>query len=394
MDTLELHYENIIKTKVEADVDKMLKISKDKSNTENPMDRENIEENVRVDCIKSLQAVYGDIKDNLHQNFQNLRVPVVEDCKPEEKCFDILIDALKTEPAATQCMFSCQAGRGRTTLGMVVACLIKELQISCDLRRMADMGLLPQDTVNNIISSKFESNTEVGEDDDPLVRGEFDVIKELLEKLPGAVEGKKKLDRIIDLCGPAPKGTGLQNLRECIIETKWKYDVAPEDRQVAFKQMILSFMERYFYLICFSVYSMEFGPGGFNKSFVEWMNDHTELRTMIEEGKDKLEWYRQVDPAKLNTLKQLMMEDNYKENMSTLIKTIYEFAFLTYSDLPRGQIKNNSMRKLAAKTLMEILPENISKVVHQKLEQQGVSPEFLTLVGMVSYYTEDQKNVP
>ena len=115
---------------------------------------------------------------------------------------------------------------------MVVACLIKELQISCDLRRMADIGLLPQDTVNNIISSKFESTTEVGEDDDPLVRGEFDVIKELLEKLPGAVEGKKKLDRIIDLCGPVPKGTGLQNLRECIIETKWKYDVAPEDRQV------------------------------------------------------------------------------------------------------------------------------------------------------------------
>jgi len=80
------------------------------------------------------------------------------------------------------------------------------------------------------------------------------------------------------------------------------------------------------------------------------------------------------------------MQDNYKDNLSTLIKTIYEFAFLTYSDLPRGQIKNNSMRKLAAKTLMEILPENISK-----LEQQGVSPEFLTLVGMVSYYAEDAK---
>ena len=52
---------------------------------------------------------------------------------------------------------------------------------------------------------------------------------------------------------------------------------------------------------------------------------------MIEEGKDKIEWTRQVDPAKLNTLKQLMMEDNFKDNMSTLIKTIYEFAFLTYS---------------------------------------------------------------
>lgn len=59
------------------------------------------------------------------------------------------------------------------------------------------------------------------------------------------------------------------------------------------------------------------------------------------------------------------------------------------SDLPRGPIKNNSMRKLAAKTLMEILPENISKLVHDKLEEQGVSPEFLTLIGLVSYYTEN-----
>ena len=34
------------------------------------------------------------------------------------------------------------------------------------------------------------------------------------------------------MCGAKPKGSGLQNLRECIIQTKWKYDVAPEDKQV------------------------------------------------------------------------------------------------------------------------------------------------------------------
>ena len=38
--------------------------------------------------------------------------------------------------------------------------------------------------------------------------------------------------------------TIITNLRECIIETKWKYDVAPEDRQVVWRQMILDFMER------------------------------------------------------------------------------------------------------------------------------------------------------
>jgi hypothetical protein len=170
--------------------------------------------------------------------------------------------------------------------GMVVACLVKEIQISSELRRMEQMGLLPGNTVENIIKSKFEfplPKTQV--EDDPFIKGEFDVIKELLEKLPGAKEGKSKVnnrqasnlltldnikvDRVIDICGPAPKGTGLQNLRECIIETKWKYDVAPEDRQVAFKQMILNFMERYFFLICFAVYAKENGPTSFGKSFAQ-----------------------------------------------------------------------------------------------------------------------------
>ena len=38
-----------------------------------------------------------------------------------------------------------------------------------------------------------------------------------------------------------------------------------------------------------------------------------------------------MDPVKLNTLKDLINAPNYKENLGTLIKTIYEFAFLTYA---------------------------------------------------------------
>ena len=64
---------------------------------------------------------------------------------------------------------------------MVVACLIKELQVSCELRRMGEIGLLPRETVTNLISTKFETDTEEGEENDSLVRGEFDVIKELME---------------------------------------------------------------------------------------------------------------------------------------------------------------------------------------------------------------------
>ena len=48
--------------------------------------------------------------------------------------------------------------------------------------------------------------------------------------------------------------------------------------------------------------------------------------------------YRQVDPAKLNTLKDLINAPNYKDNLATLIRTIYEFAFLTYAGKINFQI--------------------------------------------------------
>ena len=39
-----------------------------------------------------------------------------------------------------------------------------------------------------------------------------------------------------------------------------------------------------------------------------------------DQGKDKLEWYRTVDAAKLEHLKEMMAADNYKENLGTLIR--------------------------------------------------------------------------
>ena len=116
------------------------------------------------------------------------------------------------------------------------------------------------------------------------------------------------------------------------------------------------------------------------------MDDHPELRTMIERGRDKIEWYRQVDPVMLRSVQDMIKSPNFKENLHVIMKTIYEFAFITYADLPKGPIKNNSMRKLAAKTLMEILPQEISSKVHARLEEQGANPDFVTLMGLVSFY--------
>merc|ERR1719242_2007124 len=171
--------------------------------------------------------------------------------------------------------------------------------------------------------------------------GEFGVIKELLEKLPGAKEGKQLADKMIDLCGIPPEGTGIQNLRKCIINTKYKYDAATEDRQAHWKKMIINFIERYFYLICFATYAKQFGPDGFKKSFKDWMNENTALRDMIDNGKDKLE---------------------------EVVTKLYKISHTTYADMPRGVIKDTLMRKLTCKTMMEILPSDTITKVQKELE--------------------------
>ena len=248
--------------------------------------------------------------------------------------------------------------------------------------------LIKSETLSDLLYEKFEKTSTVSEEDyDPLASGEFEVIKQLCATLHGATDAKRKLDIIIDKCGPPPRGVGIQNLRECIAETKWKYDVATEDKQCVFKVMIINFIERYFYLICYTTYSLEFGPTGYQKSFQDWMDEKKDLKLMAAEGKDKLEWSRTVDAGKLEQLKKLLNDPNYKDNLSLLIRTIFEFAYLTYSDLPRGQIKNNSMRKLAATTLMDILPHDIAAKVTKKLEDDPhITHDFLSIVGLVSYF--------
>ena len=68
--------------------------------------------------------------------------------------------------------------------GMVAACIIKEIQVTAELNRMGDIGLVPKNVIDDLIKQKFEAPIPKSQDDDdPLIKGEFEVIKELLEKV-------------------------------------------------------------------------------------------------------------------------------------------------------------------------------------------------------------------
>ena len=81
---------------------------------------------------------------------------------------------------------------------MIIACQVKEIQICSELRKMAEMGIgISKETAEDLIQQKFEFPlAKSSDDDDKLLRGEFDVIKELLAKLPGAPEAKLKVKKV------------------------------------------------------------------------------------------------------------------------------------------------------------------------------------------------------
>jgi len=197
---------------------------------------------------------------------------------------------------------------------------------------------------------------------------------------------KAQVDKLIDLAAPPPRGTGVENIRECIIESKMTFDVSADDWQAYLKAKIMNNIERYFYLIVFAMFIREVGPKGFPQSFLEYLDSHADLRTMIEEGRGKLEWERKIPDEKLEELKTLLAADDFKGNMPKIIKRIYELSWDMFGDLPRGHHKNNSMHKLASKTMIEILPPNLAEYVEKKCGSLAGTPDFFDVIGQVSWY--------
>merc|ERR1712168_761548 len=361
-----------------------VEVHKDAGFAENPMDREDVAQMLKLTGVKGLNEILKACSETSMPGMSIVRVPFNEQRAVPVECFDTIIKALCSENAATtQCGFSSQLGSGRSSLGMVIASILKARQMITKLNKMVEAGMAERSWADNIIKSKFMDPLPSEDNKDAFMRGEFDVIKELLEKVPEMKAGKILADKIIDICGTPPEGTGMQNLRKIIIQMKYKYDSCTEDKQAAWKEMIINYVERYFYIICFATYVKEYEAGGFKKSFAEWLEEHSNLKKMIAEGKDKLEWTRKVDQTRVEELRNKLCGPDFKENLGLLVSDLYKLAFQTYNDIPRGPIKDNLMRKLACKTLMEILPGDEQSRVQQELTEKKLSVDFNTVVGLV-----------
>jgi predicted protein tyrosine phosphatase len=340
----------------------------------------------KLEGIQTINEIYAALKEKVPK-LEALRIPMNQEKAPAEANFDQIVSMLKSTSASTPVIFNCQAGISRTTTAIVTAAIIKELQLGVELERMR--GIVPDDILDALKKKKLGLpgiDVEVQEDRNAMQMGEFDVIKELLEAFPQAKIAKAQVDKLIDLAAPPPRGTGVENIRECIIESKMTFDVSSDDWQAYLKEKIMSNIERYFYLIVFAMYVREVGVKGFPQTFQAFMDANSKLRTMIEEGRGKLEWERKIPDEKLEELKALLSTPDFKENMSKIIKRIYELSWDMFGDLPRGHHKNNSMHKLASKTMIEILPDNLAAYVEKKCGSLAGTPDFFDVIGQVSWY--------
>jgi len=185
------------------------------------------------------------------------RVPITDECSPEEKIFDQIAEILTHVQPREACVFNCQLGRGRTTTGMVIACIL--------WRRIKGLNAAPEWDMSRI---KLWSPQSHGD----LQWGEYRAVGTMMSALGSRFSkvGHRKsfVDATINKC------SHMQNIRLAILEKKIRSDKKKSEVPKAIR-----YLERYLWLVLFNVWvctTLDTSSSQFNglkQSFVSWASD-------------------------------------------------------------------------------------------------------------------------
>jgi len=360
---------------------------------------------VEVKQLKTLSEVVDDVKADF-PGLVHMRVPVCNSAAPLEADFDTICQTLVGSSINTPVIITDQVGLSRATTGCVIACLFKEFQINASFE-----GLVETVPGVNLDLLKMDRYT-MDPKKDPLFRGEFPVIMELVAKLNGGVAAKNECDKVIDKNGtPKTGGTGIKQLRENIAESKLSYEIMDDAAQAFLKVKIMDNIHKYYYLIVFTAYMREAAdlarnsvseeqkaaltlsggkcaiPGNqlkVAKTFTEFMNAQSDLRTLIDTSKGKLQWERDIPAAALANLESLANKD-FKDNLGKIIHDIYQTAHTMFSDMPQGDHKKRAKYRFASKTLMRILPSPVKEEIEGLIEKKTISLDLYEILGKCTW---------
>merc|ERR1712029_608531 len=188
-------------------------------------------------------------------------------------------------------------------------------------------------------------------------------------------------------------------------------EIMDDAAQVFLKSKIMDNIAKYFSLIVFTSYmrqcadlaknsgseedkaknSLASGktatPGDqlkITKTFVQYMEEHKNLRTMVEEGKGRLQWERDIPAAALSNLENLATTD-FKANLGKIIHDIYQTAHTMFADMPQGDHKKRAKYRFASKTLMRILPADLKGEVEALIEKRTITLDLYEILGQCTW---------
>merc|ERR1712186_277805 len=354
------------------------------------------ESEIEVADMKTLGAVMQAAKEKF-PGLTYIRVPVCNSAAPNEDDFDTICQALVGSNINTPVIINDQVGLSRATTGCTISCLFKEFQINASFEGLVET--VPGVNLELLKMDRYKMDPSK----DPLFRGEFEVIKELCSVLPDGESAKAQCDKIIDKNGPAKTGgTGIKQTRENIAESKLSYEIMDDAAQTFLKAKIMDNIQKYFYLIVFSAYVRECATIAMNaesadapltggkratpakdlklpKTFSQYMDEHANLRTVVEEGKGKLMWDRPIPPEALAGLEALSKD--FQANLGKIIHDIYAAANGIFRDLPQGDHKKRAKYRFASKTLMCVLPANLKSEVEGLIADKKITLDLYEILG-------------
>merc|ERR1712029_1224205 len=334
------------------------------------------------------------------------RVPVCNSASPLETDFDIICNTLVGTSINTPVIVTDQVGLSRATTGSVIACLFKEFQINASFEGLVET--VPGVNLDLLKMDKYTMDPAK----DPLFRGEFPVVMDLVGKLKGGKEAKNECDKVIDKNGtPKTGGNGIKQLRENIAESKLSYEIMDDAAQAFLKVKIMDNIHKYYYLILFTAYMREASdlarnavaddqkaaltltsgkcaiPGDqlkLPRTFASFMEENSGMRGLIDTGKGNLQWERDIPPAALSNLESLA-ETDFKGNLGKIIHDIHQTAHTMFSDMPQGDHKKRAKYRFASKTLMRILPTPFKGEVEELIEKKAITLDLYEILGKCTW---------
>merc|ERR1712212_1313296 len=362
------------------------------------------ESEIEVKELITLSKVMEGLKEK-YPGLTHNRIPVCNSAAPLEPDFDTICNALSGTNVNTPVIVNCQVGLSRSTTGCVCACLFREFQLSASYQGLVET--VPGVNLEVLRMDKYTMDPEK----DTLFRGEFEVVKELIAAFEDGPASKAECDKVIDKNGPPPKGTGIKQLRENIAESKLSYEIMDDAAQAFLKTKIMDNIQKYVYLICFTGYLREAAilckdaasdedkknfslTGGkvstpadqlkLSRPFVQYMEEHSKLRTIVDEGKGKLQWERDTPPEALANLESLASSD-FKGNLGRIIHDIYQTAHGLFKDLPQGDHKKRAKYRFASKTPMRVLPAGLKTEVEGLIANQTMTLDLYEILGQCTW---------